>query len=153
VHVETLGDATHAHGAHFDSPACLPDQIEIDATGSFELVGRSTDMIKIGGRRASLAGLNLLLEDLPGLEDGVFYLPTSSNPTERLCLIYSGPTLERSAIEQWLRTRLDPAFSPRTFVRVEKLPRSDNGKLPRQALNALFTAWQRHDEPTGVGET
>ncbi len=146
VHVATVDDATRAHGAHFDSPACLPDQIDVDATGGFRLVGRSSDMIKIGGRRASLAGLNLLLEDLPGLEDGVFYLPTSTNPTERLCLIYSGPTLERTGIEQWLRTRLDPAFLPRTFVHVDKLPRSDNGKLPRQALTALFTVWQCRDE-------
>ena len=30
---------------------------------------------KFAGRRASLAGLNLLLQDLPGLGDGVFYLP------------------------------------------------------------------------------
>ena len=32
------------------------------------------------GRRASLAGLNLLLQDLPGLTDGVFYLPPPARP-------------------------------------------------------------------------
>jgi acyl-coenzyme A synthetase/AMP-(fatty) acid ligase len=154
VRVERIDDATLAYGSHFSSPVRLPDETEIDATGSFKLLGRSTDMIKIGGRRASLAGLNLLLEGLPGLEDGVLYLPTTTNPTERLCLIYSGPTLDRAEVEQWLRTRLDSAFLPRTFVHVDKLPRSDSGKLPRQALDALFAAWQRRGEPPGAsGET
>ena len=49
------------------------------------LLGRQADLVKIGGRRASLAGLNLLLQDLPGLHDGVFYLPDTGDPTERLC--------------------------------------------------------------------
>ncbi len=143
VRVERVNGATLGYGSHFSSPVPLPDKIEIDSTGSFKLLGRSTDMIKIGGRRASLAGLNLLLEDLPGLEDGVFYLPATTNPTERLCLIYSGPGLDRAGVEKWLRARLDSAFLPRTFVHVDKLPRSDTGKLPRQALDALFAVWQR----------
>ena len=146
VRVEMVNDATLAYGSHFTSPMHLPDRIEIDATGNFRLLGRSTDMIKIGGRRASLAGLNMLLADLPGLEDGVLYLPTTTNPTERLCLIYSGPTLDRAGAERWLRTRLDSAFVPRIFVRVDKLPRSDTGKLPRQALDVLFAAWLRGGE-------
>jgi acyl-coenzyme A synthetase/AMP-(fatty) acid ligase len=143
VRVEMGNDAALAYGAHFTSPVHLPDGIEIDAAGNFKLLGRATDMIKIGGRRASLAGLNTLLEDLPGLEDGVLYVPTTTNPTERLCLIYSGPTLDRAGAEKWLRTRLDAAFVPRTFVHVDKLPRGDNGKLSRQALDAVFAAWQR----------
>jgi acyl-coenzyme A synthetase/AMP-(fatty) acid ligase len=142
VRVAATHGATLSWGAHFSSPVRLPDETEIDATGSFRLLGRSTDMVKIGGRRASLAGLNLLLEGLPGLGDGVLYLPNSTNPTERLCLIYSGPALDRAAVEEWLRGRLDPAFMPRTFVHVDRLPRSEGGKLPRQALDALFAAWQ-----------
>lgn len=155
VRVESVTDGTLAYGSHFCSPVRVADQIEIDtATGSFKLLGRSTDMIKIGGRRASLAGLNLLLQDLPGLEDGVLYQPATMNPTERLCLIYSGPTLDRAEVEQWLRTRVDPAFLPRTFIHVDRLPRSESGKLPRHALDALFAARQRRGKPSGTtGET
>jgi acyl-coenzyme A synthetase/AMP-(fatty) acid ligase len=141
--VERAGDAALAFGRHFDSPVRLPDEIEIESGGSFRLLGRSSDMIKIGGRRASLAGLNLLLADLPGLEDGVFYLPVTAQATDRLCLIYSGPALERADADRWLRSRLDPAFLPRAFIQVDKLPRNENGKLPRQALDDLFAQWQR----------
>jgi acyl-coenzyme A synthetase/AMP-(fatty) acid ligase len=142
VRIEPVDDGALAFGSHFASPVKLLDQIEIAQTGRFTLLGRQADLIKIAGRRASLAGLNLLLQEMPGLEDGVFYLPATGSPTERLCLIHAGPALERSAIEQWLRTRLDPVFLPRTIIRVDRLPRSDSGKLPRQALDALYAAWQ-----------
>ena len=142
AHLESAHDATQAWGSHFASPAKLPDQVDLDATGRFTLLGRQTDLIKIAGRRASLAGLNLLLQDLPGLEDGVFYLPATDSPIERLCLIHSGPALDRAATQQWLRARLDPAFLPRTLIRVDRLPRSDNGKLQRQALDQLYAQWR-----------
>ena len=111
--------------------------------GGFILLGRQADLIKIAGRRASLAGLNLLLQDMPGVEDAVFYLPDNGNPTERLCLVHSGPALDRAAAEQWLRKRVDPVFLPRSIIRVERLPRGDSGKLPRGALDRLYASWLR----------
>jgi len=105
------------------------------------LLGRQGDLIKIGGRRASLAGLNLLLQDAPGLDDAVFYLPASEAPVERLVLIHAGAALDRALIEAWLRERVDPVFIPRTIIRVARLPRTANGKLPRAALDELYANW------------
>ena len=99
------------------------------------------DLIKIAGRRASLAGLNLLLSDLPGWVDGVFYQPATGAATERLVLIHAGPALDRASTEAWLRERMDPVFLPRTVIRVDQLPRAANGKLPRSALDAVYNAW------------
>ncbi len=143
VRLVPVADGTLAFGGHFKSPARLPDHVEFTARGRFALLGRDSDLLKIGGRRASLSGLNLLLQEMPGLDDGVFYLPNNGNPVQRLCLIHSGSALDRGAVEGWLRSRIDPAFLPRTLIRVAKLPRDDNGKLPRAALDELFAAWQR----------
>jgi len=133
---------TVGRGAHFASPVVLLDELVVERNGSFTLLGRQADLIKIAGRRASLAGLNLLLQDMPGLEDGVFYLPPTGNPTERLCLVYAGPSLERAAARRWLRARLDPVFLPRDFIRLDRMPRSDNGKLRRHLLDAAYASWQ-----------
>ena len=150
VRLESAAGATTARGTHFASPVALSDRIEIDASGRFSLLGRHADLVKIAGRRASLAGLDLLLQDVPGLEDGVFYLPDTGNPAERLCLIYCGPALDRAALLAWLRPRLDPAFLPRTVIRVERLPRADNGKLPRQALDRVVAQWRAAlSQPSG----
>jgi acyl-CoA synthetase (AMP-forming)/AMP-acid ligase II len=139
VRLEHGDGATLVHGAHFPSPHALADLVEIGGDGRFGLLGRHADMVKIGGRRASLAGLNLLLQDLPGLQDGVFHLPPTDSPTERLVLIHAGP-LDRAAAERWLRERMDMVFLPRAWVQVERLPRDANGKLPQAALQALLAA-------------
>ena len=80
-------------------------------------------------------------------EDGVFYLPATGNPTERLCLIYSGPPLERAATRRWLRARLDPVFLPRDFIRLDRMPRSETGKLRLHALDLAYSNWQAAARP------
>jgi acyl-coenzyme A synthetase/AMP-(fatty) acid ligase len=142
VSLEPIEAATLARGAHFAPAVQLLDEVAVEQSGAFTLVGRQADLIKIAGRRASLAGLNLLLQDLPGLGDGVFYLPASGSPTERLCLMYAGPPLERAAVRRWLRARLDPIFLPRDFIRLDRLPRSETGKLRLQSLHLAYSIWQ-----------
>ena len=44
--------------------------------------------------------------------------------------------------DRWLRARVDAVFLPRTLIRVERLPRSDNGKLQRQALDRVYAEWK-----------
>jgi acyl-coenzyme A synthetase/AMP-(fatty) acid ligase len=142
VRFEPATHGTVVWGAHFTSPQTLADQTEADGRGGVRLLGRHADLIKIAGRRTSLANLNLLLQDLPGLADGVFYLPPAAAPTERLVLIYAGARLDRASAIAWLRQRIDPVFLPRVLIHVERLPRTDSGKLPRAALDAVFAAWR-----------
>jgi len=149
VSLDPVEGTTLARGTHFASPAQLLDEIVVAANGSFTLLGRQADLIKIAGRRASLAGLNLLLQDVPGLDDGVFYLPRTGNPAERLCLIYCGAPLDRAATRRWLRARLDPVFLPRDFIRLERLPRSETGKLRLHALERAYDMWQSAARPQG----
>jgi acyl-coenzyme A synthetase/AMP-(fatty) acid ligase len=135
------GLGTRVWGSHFPSPQILTDQIQTDEHGHFELLGRHGDMVKIGGRRASLAGLNLLLSGLPGLEDGVFYLPAQAGSTGRLVLIYAGAALDPVLTEQWLRERMDAVFVPRTIIRTPSLGRTDTGKLSKMMLDSIYAGW------------
>lgn len=139
VRLGRVEDGTRVTGSHFPSPQQLADLIELADDGHFELLGRHADLVKVGGRRASLAGLNLLLQDLPGLQDGAFYLPAGDAATSRLVLLHAG-ALDRAAAERWLRSRIDPVFLPRTWIQVDRLPRDATGKLPRAALEALWAA-------------
>ena len=136
--------ATLARGSHFASPVEAARRARSSsATARFTLLGRQADLIKIAGRRASLAGLNLLLQDLPGLEDGVFYLPATGNPTERLCLIYAGPPLDRAATRRWLRARLDPVFLPRDLHPARALAaQRERQAAPACARPRLSPSWQ-----------
>lgn len=140
VRIESEETGMQVWGSHFPSPQKLADQVEVRGDGGFTLLGRQGDLIKIAGRRASLAGLNLLLQDLPGLVDGVLHLPATGLPTERLVLIHAGDSIDRAATLRWLRERMDPVFLPRALIRVDRLPRSESGKLPRAALDAICAA-------------
>lgn len=117
-----LGDALHV----------LPD-------GRFRLLGRIADIVKLGGKRASLGELNRALADVEGVQDGVFVVPDDleQNPAARLSAVVVAPGRSAEDILLGLRRRLDPAFLPRRLRLVEALPRDALGKLPRRALLAL----------------
>ena len=119
-------------------PVPLSDVIQLNADGTFRLLGRSTDMVKIAGKRASLADLNRRLNAVPGVRDGVYVIPEGDGPeVRRLAVVAVAPGLDRATLLKGLRERIDPAFLPRTLVLVERLPRNETGKCPREQLLAL----------------
>jgi acyl-coenzyme A synthetase/AMP-(fatty) acid ligase len=120
----------------------LDDAIEILPGGGFRLLGRRTDLVKLGGRRASLAGLNRILAAIEGVLDGVFIPPTGPehHATARMTAIVVAPGLAPGAILADLRSRIDPVFLPRRIVLVDRLPRNEMGKLQHAALAALQAA-------------
>lgn len=130
-----------AAGKHFNSPQILNDRIEQTCSRKFKLDGRNSDLIKIGGRRTSLTGLNLILQNLDGLEDGVFYLPSSVDPDARFVLIYVSSVLSRDEIKAYLIKQIDPIFIPRVFIKVDELPRTGSGKLSKQTLTSIHEKW------------
>ncbi len=125
--------------AAFAEAIPLSDQLELLPDGTFNLIGRQDDLIKMGGRRASLAGLNRALLDIDGVRDGVFIAPGSpdTHPAARMRVFAVAPGIDPDAIMAALRPRIDPAFLPRKVVLIEALPRNEVGKLPRSALERL----------------
>ncbi|MCO6418000.1 AMP-binding protein [Siccirubricoccus sp. KC 17139] len=118
----------------------LADAIEPLPDGRFRLLGRLADMVKLGGKRGSLADLNRVLAEVPGVEDGVFVVPEDieSNPAARLSAVVAAPGRTPAEILDGLRGRIDPVFLPRRLAVVAALPRDPLGKLPRQALATLL---------------
>jgi acyl-coenzyme A synthetase/AMP-(fatty) acid ligase len=120
-------------------PQGLSDVIEMLDPCHFRLLGRRADMIKLGGRRASLAELNHILMGIEGVLDGQFVAPEDLElrPTARLLAFVVAPERTADDILVALRGRIDPPFLPRRVIRVDELPRDDVGKLTDQALSAL----------------
>lgn len=147
VTVEPADDGAVVRGEHFTSPRRLADHVELQAGGTFVLLGRGGDMVKIAGRRASLASLNLCLQDLPGLDDGVLVLPPGGSDTQRLVLVHSGSPLDRAQVRRWLRKRMDSVFVPREIVQVERIPRTASGKIAVAALEQLLAARREGKAP------
>jgi len=140
VSLRVEGDgAVSASVPGLDAPVPLADLVDIAPDGRFRLLGRRSDLVKRGGRRASLAGLNRVLSEIEGVEDGVFLAPEDldANPTARLAAYVVAPTLTPAGIVSALRERVEPVFLPRPVVLVERLPRDAVGKITRRSLESL----------------
>jgi acyl-coenzyme A synthetase/AMP-(fatty) acid ligase len=137
------GGRVRACGGHVDSAVALGDLIEPVDDAHFLLHGRLADMINIAGKRHSLASLNHLLNAVPGVVDGAFYMPDDTDGSAparvtRLAACVVAPGLNAAALLAALRQHIDPVFLPRPLLFVSALPRTSAGKLPREALQALF---------------
>ena len=133
------GDETVAQGGHVEVPVRLGDRIEFQSADRFVLLGREADLINLAGKRTSLAYLNYQIGAIPGVRDAAFFLPADEGPAmTRLCAFVVAPGLDANDLQAALRQRLDPIFLPRPLVLVDALPRNATGKLPRQALEALY---------------
>ena len=134
------GNCVRAFGAHVETMITMNDIIELLSEEHFLLHGRLADLVNIVGKRHSLAGLNHLLNSIPGVLDGVFYMPDETDPDRitRLAACVVAPGLDAPHLLAALRKSIDPVFLPRPLLFVDALPRNHTGKLPRAELQALF---------------
>jgi len=139
-HAGTTDDPAEALvSGPFAAPHELSDIVETIDPHHFRLLGRRADMIKLGGRRASLAELNRILTGIEGVLDGQFVAPEDLDhrPTARLLVFVVAPERSAADILAALRDRIEAPFLPRRVIQVDRLPRNDVGKLTDQALGAL----------------
>lgn len=151
VELRVDGDRASARGAHLEHAIALNDVVELRDDRHFLLHGRLADLINIAGKRHSLAALNHLLNAIPGVLDGAFYMPDEADPEQvtRLAACAVAPGLGAAELLAALRRAIDPIFLPRPLLLVDRLPRNAAGKLPRAELQALFaTAGTRHGAMT-----
>jgi acyl-coenzyme A synthetase/AMP-(fatty) acid ligase len=128
---------TTISAAHLPAAVRLPDVLEFEPDGAFRLAGRDDDLVKIGGKRGSLAEIARLLLATPGIDDAaVFRTPGDPDDARPVAMVVTR-TLDADSIRAALRRVLDPVFVPRPILLVTALPRSSTGKLTRAALLEL----------------
>jgi acyl-coenzyme A synthetase/AMP-(fatty) acid ligase len=133
VHTDT---GPQYRAAQLPDPVLLQDLIESVSDTRFSLRGRAADMIKVAGKRTSLQEITRHLLALPGVVDAAVFVP---QPDARPVAFVVAPTLTSQQVLSRLGERIEAVFLPRPLVRVERLPRNDVGKLPREALLALWS--------------
>lgn len=115
----------------------------------YKLLGRATDLVKVAGKRESLANLNNILLALPDVDDGVIYQPAALAPAlatnqegeQRLAAFVVGSNVNVTQVRQALATKLDPAFVPRPIRVVDSLPRDSTSKLKISSLAELVLSY------------
>ena len=114
-------------------PVELADAFKLCGEGKFQVVGRRSDLVKIAGKRISLAELNLHLTRINGVRDGCFY---QTNHQRLGALVVTSRS--KAEILTALRQVIDEVFLPRPLYQVEKIPRNATGKLVKSELEKLL---------------
>jgi acyl-coenzyme A synthetase/AMP-(fatty) acid ligase len=138
-------DGTLIRAGHLPGEVLMPDIIEVDGRNRFRWIGRHQDMVNIAGKRGSLADLNQRLTAMPGVIDGVIFMPEDG---ERLAALVVAPGRTVAEVLKHLRSQLDPVFLPRPLYLVRELPRQETGKLARKAMLEMFSRISEAKEQT-----
>ena len=130
-----------ASGGHLSSPIPLSDALELNGHNRFRLLGRSSDMVNIAGKRTSLSYLNNIIKRIPEIEDAHFFIPSKQPGSQpRLALLHTAQTLDNKTIRTVLRRYIDPVFLPRFLIQTTAIPRNPTGKVLQSSLDALFNS-------------
>ena len=118
----------------------LPDRFTVADRNRYRLEGRTTDVVKVGGKRESLAHLNAILLRVPGVTDGIIYDPEAVGlpGSGRLAALVVAPGIDARAIRSHLVAAMDSAFVPRPIRLVDALPREESSKLSAGRLRKLL---------------
>ena len=110
--------------------------------GTVEFLGRIDGQVKLRGLRIELGEIEVALREQPGVRDAAVVVAETGPGDKRLVGYVVGTGIagagqpDRAALRQGLARRLPDYMVPSTFVALDALPASPNGKLDRAALPA-----------------
>ncbi|KTC01815.1 non-ribosomal peptide synthetase [Pseudomonas syringae] len=115
--------------------------------GTLEYLGRNDDQVKIRGVRVELGEIEQQLAQCPGVAEAVVTTQRLEDGTLRLVAYFTrrDAALDSATLRSQLLGRLPEYMVPATYVGLDALPLTQNGKVDRKALptpdmDALATA-------------
>jgi acyl-coenzyme A synthetase/AMP-(fatty) acid ligase len=131
--------------------ARLDDRIELLPDGRFHFLGRNTELVKIAGKRAHAQAIEATALAVHGVTDTAIAVHGAPGREPRVALAVcvepgrgDGPTDGPTAgaviagVRAAIRRDFDAVFVPRIVRIVPRIPRTERGKLDREALSALL---------------
>jgi len=108
------------------------------ADGRIEYLGRNDFQVKVRGHRIELGEIEVALRTRPGVTDAVV-VACNLTPGNQVLVGYlvgarDGAGSDVESLKSALRTRLPEYMVPATFVWLDALPHTPNGKIDRRAF-------------------
>ncbi|WP_189827937.1 type I polyketide synthase [Streptomyces finlayi] len=128
------------------------DRASVDGDGRVRFVGRSAELINVGGRKFDATEIQGILADLPGLGPAAVVARPDRRLGEYPCLVVTGRAeraVTLATVTAFLRERGVADYKiPLELVTVDVLPLTPAGKLHRRSLEALLA---ERDPSAGAG--
>ena len=113
----------------------------ITRDGFLVIAGRADERINVGGGKVTPEFLEHAALAIPGVIDAAaFAVPSRFAGFDRVAMaIVTGPAFDFAAFQARCREKLG-VYAPETVLRMEAIPRNENGKVKRQDLKDLAAA-------------
>lgn len=115
------------------------DLARFTSAGTLEYLGRSDHQVKLRGFRIELGEIETVLETHPDLRAAAVHVRQAAEDSSLTAylVVREGAALESSKLRSWLQQRLPEHMVPSHFLALPALPLTANGKVDRNALEAL----------------
>ncbi|MDR3516548.1 MAG: amino acid adenylation domain-containing protein [Azospirillaceae bacterium] len=117
------------------------------ADGRLEYLGRNDSQVQVRGHRVEIGAVVQHLLRHPGVEKALVVdretpgaTPGQTGPRELVAYVIGAADLTATGLRQHLALSLPDYMIPASFVRLDQLPLTSNGKIDRAALPAPETA-------------
>lgn len=124
----------------------------IDDDGYVYLSGRIKEIINRGGDKIAPLEIDAAIEALPGVKEAATFgvsHPTLGEEVVAAVVRDVNATIDEVAVVEHVRRRMGPRKAPRKIYFVERLPRTDNGKVRRFELPRLLGLDQQTPSQSG----
>jgi acyl-CoA synthetase (AMP-forming)/AMP-acid ligase II/acyl carrier protein len=124
------------------------DAARYRSDGNIEFLGRVDEQVKIRGFRIELGEIESVLAQHAGVRESVVVARDDERGSHRLVayVVSNDSDLRTEELRSYLQQRLVEYMVPSSFVRMENLPRTPNGKVDRRALPDAHTTRTDTDE-------
>ena len=103
--------------------------------GNLEYLGRTDDQVKIRGYRIELGEIENVLKQSEFIDHAVVVAKEDKQGTRRLvAYVVPKEKFDKQAIENYLATKVPEYMVPASWVELESIPLTSNGKIDRKAL-------------------
>ena len=106
--------------------------------GDLEYLGRADDQVKIRGFRIELGEVQAAVASAAGVREAVVIVRADQSSQKQLVayVVAESGDLNAGALREALKDRLPPYMIPASFVFIDAIPLTPNGKVDRRALPA-----------------
>lgn len=119
----------------------VPDDLVQVTEAGIRIVGRTSDVINVAGKKVNPAEVEAQLLSHPAVREAVVFGRASALRNEEVvaCVVAGGKTGEAELLD-YCRTRLSGWQTPKQIFMVDALPVNERGKISRRQLASHFSA-------------
>jgi len=117
--------------------------------GNIEFIGRLDNQVKIRGFRIELGEIEAVLAQHPTVQENVIIVHEKPSHDKRLVAYLVpklGQVIDKTELRGFFKDRLPDYMIPSTFVPLEAMPLTPNGKIDRRALPAPETVETKRED-------